>query len=96
MKKKKNTNCDPNNHSGNPNLDSFIDYEFEWCEPWEWDEDTLETDLLDDDGEPPSELCGLWRVVSIHPDGETAWVEFVPTDGNQRMEFSLSDIPMNE
>jgi len=95
MKKraKKTQKCLPENHSGNPRLDRYIGWEFDWCEPWEWEEDTMPHDLLDSEGNPPDELCGLWRVDSVNEDGETAWVRFVPTDGDQQMEFPLSLIP---
>jgi hypothetical protein len=95
MKKraKKTQKCLPENHSGDPRLDRWIGVEFDWCEPWEWEEDTMPHDLLDSEGNPPDELCGLWRVDSVNEDGETAWVRFVPTDGDQQMEFPLSLIP---
>jgi len=90
---KKTPKCHPDNHSGDPRLDRWIGVEFDWCEPWEWEEDTMPHDLLDSEGNPPDELCGLWRVDSVEEDGETAWVRFVPTDGDQQMEFPLSLIP---
>jgi len=82
--------CHPENHSGNPRLNAYIGFQFDWCEPWDWEDCTVDPDLCDADGNPPNELCGSWQVDSVHEDGETAWVRFVPTDGDHLMEFPLS------
>jgi hypothetical protein len=90
---KKASSCHPQNRSGNPALDKYIGFQFQWSEPWEWDEDTIPQELLDEDGEPPSELDGLWEITSVHANGEDCWIQFVPTDGDQQMEFPLSLVP---
>jgi hypothetical protein len=90
---KKASACHPKNHSGNPELDKYIGFQFQWSEPWEWEEDAIPQDLLDENGEPPSDLDGLWEITSVHEDGQDCWVQFVPTDGDQQMEFPLSLVP---
>lgn len=94
---KKRTKTNPNNRSGDPVLDILVGKRFYWEEPWsEWEPEEIECldpSLLDEDGNPPNELCGEWEITSVSSDGKDVWVNFVPTDGDQQMELPIEILP---
>jgi hypothetical protein len=87
----------PDNRSGDPKFNVLIGKIFYWEEPWsEWEPEEIECldeSLLDEDGNPPNELCGDWLITSVNADGDSVWLNFVPTDGDQQMEFPISLLP---
>lgn len=95
--KKKKVKLNPDNRSGDSSLDVLVGKRFYWEEPWsDWEPEEIECldpSLLDEDGNPPNELCGEWEITSVSHDGKDVWVNFVPTDGDQQMELPIEMLP---